>query len=89
MTIPEIATLLEKAPKADDVPFVMIEGWRLRDTDAALVEKGLIKPGAYSAAGMKRSSGSRPLLAVICLRINVDNRRVASGADPLAVIGTL
>lgn len=50
MTIPEIASALEKAPKADDVPFAMIEGWRLRDTDAALAEKGLIKAGAYIAA---------------------------------------
>jgi UPF0755 protein len=50
MTIPEIAAALEKAPKADDVPFAMIEGWRLRDTDAALADKGLITPGAYIAA---------------------------------------
>jgi UPF0755 protein len=50
MSIPELAVALEKAPKADEVPFAMIEGWRLRDTDAALVERKLIKPGEYIAA---------------------------------------
>jgi UPF0755 protein len=50
MTMPELSDALETAPPADDVPFGMIEGWRLRDTDAALVDKGLIKPGAYIAA---------------------------------------
>lgn len=50
MTIPEIATVLQGAPLSDDEPFVMIEGWRLRDTDEALAAKGWIKPGAYIAA---------------------------------------
>jgi UPF0755 protein len=49
-SIQELALALEKAPKVDDVPFAMIEGWRLRDTDAALVDKGLITPGAYVKA---------------------------------------
>jgi UPF0755 protein len=50
MTIPEIGKELESAPLAEDVPFSMIEGWRLRDTDEALVQKGWIKPGEYIAA---------------------------------------
>jgi UPF0755 protein len=50
MTMAEIATALEASPLPDDVPFVVIEGWRLRDTDAALAAAGLIKPGAYLAA---------------------------------------
>ncbi|MFL5345797.1 MAG: endolytic transglycosylase MltG [Hyalangium sp.] len=50
MNIQEIATALEGSPLPEDVPFVMIEGWRLRDTDAALVTKGLIKPGEYVEA---------------------------------------
>jgi UPF0755 protein len=50
MTMEEIATALEASPLPDDVPFVVIEGWRLRDTDAALAAAGLIKPGAYLAA---------------------------------------
>lgn len=50
MTIPEIADALEKAPVAEDEPFGMIEGWRLRDTDAALVAKGWIQAGDYLKA---------------------------------------
>jgi UPF0755 protein len=60
MTIPEIGAALETAPPADDVPFGMIEGWRLRDTDAALVDKGLIKPGAYIAAAKDSSRFKAP-----------------------------
>ena len=50
MTIPEIGAALQKAPLSEDEPFVMIEGWRLRDTDEALAAKGWIKAGAYIAA---------------------------------------
>jgi UPF0755 protein len=50
MSMKELAVALEKAPKLDELPFAMIEGWRLRDTDAALVDKGLISPGAYVKA---------------------------------------
>lgn len=50
MTMAELATALEGNPIPDDVPFVVIEGWRLRDTDAALAAAGLIKPGAYVTA---------------------------------------
>jgi UPF0755 protein len=53
MNIAEIATALEAPPLPEDVPFVMIEGWRLRDTDAALAAKGLIKPGEYIAAASR------------------------------------
>ncbi|MDP2341956.1 MAG: endolytic transglycosylase MltG [Deltaproteobacteria bacterium] len=50
MTLPEIAAALERSPAADDEPFAMIEGWRLRDTDAALADKGWIKAGDYLKA---------------------------------------
>jgi UPF0755 protein len=50
MTMSELATALEGVPLPDDVPFVIIEGWRLRDTDKALVEKGWAKPGEYIKA---------------------------------------
>ncbi|HEX8435520.1 endolytic transglycosylase MltG [Archangium sp.] len=50
MTMAEIATALEASPLPDDVAFSVIEGWRLRDTDAALAAAGLITPGAYLAA---------------------------------------
>lgn len=55
MSTAEIAAALEGAPLPDDVPFVVIEGWRLRDTDAALAAAGWIEPGAYVAAA---SSGA-------------------------------
>ncbi|MGZ3458717.1 MAG: endolytic transglycosylase MltG, partial [Archangium sp.] len=50
MTMAEVATALEGNPIPDDIPFVVIEGWRLRDTDAALAAAHLITPGAYLAA---------------------------------------
>ncbi|AKU93256.1 endolytic transglycosylase MltG [Vulgatibacter incomptus] len=50
MSLAELATALEGAPLSEDRPFATIEGWRLRDTDAALVAKGWIEPGAYVAA---------------------------------------
>ncbi len=63
MSMAEIATALEASPIADDVPFSVIEGWRLRDTDAALAAAGLIKPGAYLAAAShpERFTASFPL----------------------------
>ena len=33
MSIADLAKTLEGSPLPEDVPFVMIEGWRLRDTD--------------------------------------------------------
>lgn len=50
MTMGELATALEGVPIPEDVPFVVIEGWRLRDIDKALVEKGWAKPGDYIRA---------------------------------------
>ena len=52
-SIAELATELEGPPLPEDVPFVMIEGWRLRDTDEALTAKGLIKAGEYIAAASR------------------------------------
>ena len=37
-----------RCPK--DVPFIVVEGWRLRDIDAALAAQGSITPGAYIEA---------------------------------------
>ncbi|MBN1205533.1 MAG: endolytic transglycosylase MltG [Myxococcaceae bacterium] len=63
MSIVELARVLEGPPLPEDVPFVMIEGWRLRDTDEALAAKGLIQPGAYIAAATRpeRFKASFPL----------------------------
>lgn len=60
MTMAEIATSLEGAPIPEDVPFVVVEGWRLRDTDAALAAAGLITPGAYVAAASRPERFTAP-----------------------------
>lgn len=53
MTMAELSSALEGAPIPEDIPFVVIEGWRLRDTDEALAAAGLIQPGAYIAAASR------------------------------------
>ena len=60
MTLEEIATALEGSPIPDDVPFIVIEGWRLRDTDAALAAAGYITPGAYVAAASQAERYKAP-----------------------------
>lgn len=37
------------APIPEDVPFTVVEGWRIADIDAALAAKGWIEAGAYAA----------------------------------------
>ena len=54
----ELATALETAPIAEEEPFVVVEGFRIRDTDAALAAAGRADAGAYlkaasSAAGYR------------------------------------
>lgn len=46
----EILAALCGAPVPKDEPFTVVEGWRIRDVDQALAEKGWIKAGAYIAA---------------------------------------
>ena len=60
MSIAELATALEQAPLAEDEPFVVVEGFRLRDTDAALAARGLIQPGAYVKAASEPSRYQAP-----------------------------
>jgi UPF0755 protein len=47
MSAGEIITTLCGAPLGDDEPFTVIEGWRIREIDAALAAKGWAQPGAY------------------------------------------
>jgi UPF0755 protein len=42
-------------PLADDVPFTVVEGWRIRDIDAALAANGWITAGAYTALAENKS----------------------------------
>jgi UPF0755 protein len=60
MSLREVATALETSPLAEDQPFVVVEGWRLRDTDSALAAKGLIRPGAYVAAASEPKKFNAP-----------------------------
>lgn len=48
MTVREIADALCAAPIPDDVPFTVLEGWRIVDIDKALAAKGWISAGAYA-----------------------------------------
>lgn len=54
MSAAEVRDVLCGAPLADDVPFTVIEGWRILDIDKALAEKGLIKAGAYIDAATNK-----------------------------------
>jgi UPF0755 protein len=46
----QLAEALEQSPLAEDEPFVVVEGWRLRDVDEALAAAGRADAGAYLAA---------------------------------------
>ena len=47
-------------PLANDKPFTIVEGWRIREIDAALAQKGWIKKGEYSALANAPSQFSAP-----------------------------
>jgi UPF0755 protein len=49
----ELRKRLGQAPLPEDVPFTVVEGWRLRDTDAALAELGFIQAGDYVTAASR------------------------------------
>ncbi|MBN2798883.1 MAG: endolytic transglycosylase MltG [Deltaproteobacteria bacterium] len=49
MSMHEVLATLCGAPLSDDVPFTVVEGWRIRDIDAALTAKGWIEAGSYKA----------------------------------------
>jgi len=50
MTAGELIEALCGVPLADDVPFTVVEGWRIREIDEALAAKGWTQPGEYKAA---------------------------------------
>lgn len=55
MSMREVLKTLCSAPLSEDVPFTVIEGWRIRDIDAALAAKGWIAPGAYQAVAESKA----------------------------------
>ena len=60
MNIPQLVKALGENPLSEDVPLTMVEGWRLRDADAALAEKGLIEAGEYMKAASDKSAFNVP-----------------------------
>lgn len=54
MTSQELVAELCAAPLANDVPFTVLEGWRIRDVDAALTSAGLIEAGAYADIALSK-----------------------------------
>lgn len=49
MTAEQIIDALCGSPLPEDVPFTVVEGWRIQDIDAALAKRGWIQAGAYTA----------------------------------------
>ncbi len=60
LTLDALAKALEAAPLVEDEPFIVVEGWRLRDTDKALAEKGWARPGDYVKAASRPDSYKAP-----------------------------
>jgi UPF0755 protein len=57
------STILETlcgAPLPEDVPFTVVEGWRIREIDAAIAAAGLAPAGAYLAATGDASQYTAP-----------------------------
>jgi UPF0755 protein len=55
MSVNEVVAALCGAPLADDVPFTVVEGWRIIDIDKALADKGWITAGAFTEAATKKA----------------------------------
>lgn len=56
----EILETLCGVPLANDVAFTIVEGWRIREIDAALAEKGWIEPGEYAALAQQPGQFTAP-----------------------------
>lgn len=56
MSLNQLADTLCGPPLPEDEPFTVIEGWRIRDIDAALAAKGWIKPGEYAEVATKKTA---------------------------------
>jgi UPF0755 protein len=59
MSLVDLSTALCTSPPAPEVAFTVIEGWRIRDIDAALAAQGLLPAGAYAAVA--NAPGTMPL----------------------------
>ena len=60
MSATEILEVVCGAPMVDEEPFTVVEGWRIREIDAALAEKGWIEAGEYKALAGEPEKFSAP-----------------------------
>jgi UPF0755 protein len=60
MSAHELIEVMCGVPLPDDVPFTVVEGWRIREIDAALAAKGWTKPGEYAALAGNPSAFKAP-----------------------------
>jgi UPF0755 protein len=59
-SVEQVAEALEASPKVEEEPFTVVEGWRLKETDEALVQKGWAKPGEYTKAALDAARFKAP-----------------------------
>ncbi len=55
MSLNELLDTLCGAPLADEEPFTIVEGWRIRDIDAALAATGRMEAGAYKKLALSKA----------------------------------
>jgi len=55
MSLRQLVSTLCGPPLPEDMPFTVVEGWRIRDIDAALAAHGWIAPGEYAALAEKKA----------------------------------
>jgi UPF0755 protein len=55
MNVPQLLAALSEKPLSEDVPLTFVEGWRLRDADKFLADKGWIDAGAYVKAASDKT----------------------------------
>ena len=60
MSAADIIDTLCGSPLPEDVPFTVVEGWRIKEIDAALVAKGWTQPGEYTALALDPARFTAP-----------------------------
>lgn len=60
MSAGELIETMCGVPLPDDVPFTIVEGWRIREIDEALAKKGWTKPGEYAALAANPGAFTAP-----------------------------
>ncbi|MBT3218316.1 MAG: endolytic transglycosylase MltG [Proteobacteria bacterium] len=58
MSMRNILETLCGLPLPDDIPFTVVEGWRIRDIDEALAKAKLIQPGEYKTLAESKGAES-------------------------------